>query len=153
MLRQSLYTLPQLIGIPGTVLADIAHSRAEIDQARLLVLAAARQIDLAGAKAALKEIGIAKVSHASCLRTPLTIHDQFTVPATALRIIDRAMQVHGAEGLSDDTPLPEMYAGQRTLRYADVRGLLFFVIMSELNKYSSRRVRTRCTSSRLGNRS
>lgn len=45
----------------GTVLADIAHCRAEIDQARLLVLAAARQIDLHGAKAALKEIGLAKV--------------------------------------------------------------------------------------------
>lgn len=46
----------------GTVLADIAHSRAEIDQARLLVLAAARQIDLHGAKAAMKDIGISKVS-------------------------------------------------------------------------------------------
>lgn len=46
----------------GTVLADIAHSRAEIDQGRLLVLAAARQIDLHGAKKAMKDIGIAKVS-------------------------------------------------------------------------------------------
>lgn len=45
----------------GTVLAEIAHSRAEIDQSRLLVLAAARQIDLAGAKGALQDIGIAKV--------------------------------------------------------------------------------------------
>ncbi len=43
------------------MLADIAHSRAELDQARLLVLSAARQIDLHGAKGALKEIGIAKV--------------------------------------------------------------------------------------------
>jgi len=46
----------------GTVLADIAHSRAEIDQSRFLVLAAARQIDIYGAKGALKEIGLAKVS-------------------------------------------------------------------------------------------
>lgn len=46
----------------GTVLADIAHSRAEIDQARFLVLAAARQIDKKGAKGALKDVGVAKVS-------------------------------------------------------------------------------------------
>jgi len=46
----------------GTVLADIAYSRAEIDQARLLVLAAARKIDQSGAKAAMKDIGIAKVT-------------------------------------------------------------------------------------------
>lgn len=50
-----------LIRSLGTVLAEIAHSRAELDQARLLVLSAARQIDLKGAKGALKEIGIAKV--------------------------------------------------------------------------------------------
>lgn len=56
----------------GTVLADIAHSRAELDQARFLVLSAARQIDLRGAKGALKEIGIAKVcSHPIMLR-PMT---------------------------------------------------------------------------------
>ncbi|KAK4686954.1 acyl-CoA dehydrogenase, partial [Tremellales sp. Uapishka_1] len=87
----------------GTVLADIAHSRAEIDQARLLVLAAARQIDLHGAKKAMKDIGIAK----------------FTVPTMALRVVDRAMQVYGAEGVSADTPLAYYYASLRTLRYAD----------------------------------
>ncbi|WVQ83307.1 hypothetical protein IAT38_005446 [Cryptococcus sp. DSM 104549] len=87
----------------GTVLADIAHSRAEIDQSRLLVLAAARRIDSVGAKGALQDIGIAK----------------FTVPNMALRVVDRAMQVHGAEGLSSDTPLAAFYGGLRTLRYAD----------------------------------
>ncbi|WVR04678.1 hypothetical protein IAU60_001689 [Kwoniella sp. DSM 27419] len=87
----------------GTVLADIAHSRAEIDQARLLVLAAARRIDVAGAKGALQDIGISK----------------FTVPTMALNVVDRAMQVHGAEGVSADTPLPYFYASLRTLRYAD----------------------------------
>jgi hypothetical protein len=46
---------------PGTVLADIARSRAEIDQARLLVLSAARRVDMVGAKGAMKEIGISKV--------------------------------------------------------------------------------------------
>ncbi|AFR97530.2 acyl-CoA dehydrogenase [Cryptococcus neoformans C23] len=87
----------------GTVLADIAHSRAEIDQSRLLVLAAARQIDVAGAKGALQDIGISK----------------FTVPKMALQVVDRAMQVHGAEGLSQDQPLASWYAQLRTLRFAD----------------------------------
>ncbi|ORX33911.1 acyl-CoA dehydrogenase/oxidase [Kockovaella imperatae] len=87
----------------GTVLADIAHCRAEIEQARFLVLSAARQIDLNRAKGALKEIGISK----------------FTVPGVALRVLDRAMQVYGAEGISQDQPLAAMYAGLRTLRYAD----------------------------------
>ncbi|RXK36300.1 acyl-CoA dehydrogenase [Tremella mesenterica] len=87
----------------GTILSDIANSRAEINQARLLVLTAARQIDLLGAKAAKKEIGIAK----------------FIVPNMALRIIDRAMQIHGAEGISQDTPLAYLYAQIRTLKYAD----------------------------------
>jgi acyl-CoA dehydrogenase len=47
---------------------------------------------------------------------------QFTVPQMALRVIDRAMQVHGAEGISQDTPLAAFYAGVRTLRFADVSG-------------------------------
>ncbi|OCF45832.1 acyl-CoA dehydrogenase [Kwoniella heveanensis CBS 569] len=87
----------------GTIVADIAHSRAEIDQARLLVLAAARRIDTEGAKGAMQDIGITK----------------FTVPTMALNVVDRAMQVHGAEGVSADTPLPYFYASLRTLRYAD----------------------------------
>lgn len=87
----------------GTILADIARSRADIDQARLLTLAAAKAVDQRKAKGALKEIGLAK----------------FTVPTVALQVIDRAMQVHGAEGISQDRPLAKMYAGVRTLRYAD----------------------------------
>ncbi|KAJ9127113.1 hypothetical protein QFC24_001348 [Naganishia onofrii] len=87
----------------GTILTDIARSRAEIDQARLLVLTAARQIDAVRAKGAMKEIGVAK----------------FTVPTMALQVVDRAMQAFGAEGISQDQPLAQMYAGLRTLRYAD----------------------------------
>ncbi|CCM02826.1 uncharacterized protein FIBRA_04938 [Fibroporia radiculosa] len=87
----------------GTVVSEIAHSRAEIESARLLVLSAALQIDKAKAKGALKEIGIAK----------------FVVPSMALRVVDRAMQAYGAEGLSQDTPLAGMYANLRTLRIAD----------------------------------
>ncbi|KAI1792876.1 acyl-CoA dehydrogenase NM domain-like protein [Ganoderma leucocontextum] len=87
----------------GTVIADIAKSRAEIEAARLLVYSAALQIDKVKAKGALKEIGIAK----------------FVVPSMACQVIDRAIQAYGAEGVSQDTPLAAMYAGLRTLRIAD----------------------------------
>jgi len=87
----------------GTIVEDIARSRAEIESARLLVLSAAYQIDKVKAKGALKEIGIAK----------------FIVPSMALQVVDRAMQSFGAEGISQDTPLAAWYAGLRTLRYAD----------------------------------
>ncbi|KAF8901717.1 acyl-CoA dehydrogenase/oxidase [Gymnopilus junonius] len=87
----------------GTVVADIAKSRAEIEAARLLVLSAAIQIDKYKAKGALKEIGIAK----------------FVVPSMALGVVDRAMQSFGAEGVSQDTELAGRWAGLRTLRIAD----------------------------------
>ncbi|KAH7916737.1 acyl-CoA dehydrogenase/oxidase [Hygrophoropsis aurantiaca] len=87
----------------GTVIADIAKSRAEIESSRLLVLSAALQIDKYKAKGALKEIGIAK----------------FVVPAMACGVVDRAMQAFGAEGLSQDQELASMFAGLRTLRLAD----------------------------------
>ncbi|GAA6013889.1 hypothetical protein JCM10207_008224 [Rhodosporidiobolus poonsookiae] len=89
----------------GTVVRDLAESRIAIDQARLLVLAAALVVDEhpERAKGALREIGMAKA----------------IVPRTVLEVIDRAMQLHGAEGISQDSPLPSMWAGVRTLRYAD----------------------------------
>ncbi|KAI6164922.1 acyl-CoA dehydrogenase/oxidase [Pisolithus thermaeus] len=86
-----------------TVVAEIAKSRAEIEGARLLVLSAALQIDKYKAKGALKEIGIAK----------------FVVPQMACTVVDRAMQAFGAEGLSQDQELANMYAQLRTLRMAD----------------------------------
>ncbi|KAG0659006.1 hypothetical protein C6P46_005391 [Rhodotorula mucilaginosa] len=89
----------------GKVVSDLAESRIEIDQSRLLVLAAALVVDKhpERAKGALREIGMAKA----------------LVPSTVLRIIDRAMQLHGAEGICQDQPLASMWAGVRTLRYAD----------------------------------
>lgn len=87
----------------GSVIADIAKSRAEIEAGRLLVLSAALQIDKYQAKGALKEIGIAK----------------FVVPSMALTVVDRAMQSFGAEGLSQDAELAMTWAGLRTLRIAD----------------------------------
>ncbi|KAL1927395.1 hypothetical protein VTP01DRAFT_4024 [Rhizomucor pusillus] len=87
----------------GTVIADIATSRIEIDQARFLVLSAAKKIDEAKAKGAMKEISMAKIA----------------APTMLLNVLDRAMQAHGARGISQDTPLAHFYAAARTLRYAD----------------------------------
>ena len=87
----------------GVIQEWIARARIEIEQARLLVLKAAWIIDNQGAKAARKEIAAIKV----------------VVPEMAEKIIDRAIQVHGGAGVSQDTPLAAMYAGIRTLRIVD----------------------------------
>lgn len=87
----------------GTIRADIANSRIEIDQARLLVLNAAYQMDTLGNKAARTEIAMIKV----------------VVPSMALRVIDRAIQAHGAAGVSEDFGLAAAWADARTLRIAD----------------------------------
>ncbi len=87
----------------GVVAAQIAEARIAIEQARLLVLKTAWLIDTVGAKAAATEIAAIKV----------------VVPRMACHVIDDAIQVHGAAGVSEDVPLAAMYAGARTLRIAD----------------------------------
>lgn len=87
----------------GVIQEWIAESRYEIEQARLLVLKTAWLIDQGGAKAARNEIAMIKVA----------------VPRMQLRVIDRAIQVFGAMGLSPDTPLSELFAMGRALRIAD----------------------------------
>ncbi|XP_031568863.1 acyl-CoA dehydrogenase family member 11-like [Actinia tenebrosa] len=87
----------------GIVQEQISLSRMEIDQARLLVLKAAYMLDTMGNKAARKEIAMAKV----------------VVARMACRVIDRAIQVHGGKGVSQDSPLPYFYALARSLRIAD----------------------------------
>jgi acyl-CoA dehydrogenase len=87
----------------GVILEWIAKSRIEIDTARLLVLNAAVKMDFHGAKSALKEIGQAKV----------------LVPQMGLTVIDRAIQIYGAAGVSQDTPLAYLWASVRGLRIAD----------------------------------
>jgi acyl-CoA dehydrogenase len=87
----------------GAVRQAIAHSRIEIDQARLLVMAAARAIDEGGAKGARKQIAMIKV----------------VAPNMALAVIDRAIQVHGGAGVCQDFPLAKAWASTRTLRLAD----------------------------------
>ncbi len=81
----------------------IAESRIEIEMARLLVMKAAWMMDTVGNKVARTEIAAIKVA----------------APAVALKVIDRAIQVHGGAGVSGDFPLARMYAHLRTLRLAD----------------------------------
>jgi acyl-CoA dehydrogenase len=87
----------------GTIRADIADSRMELEQARLLTLNAAQLMDTVGNKAARAEIAMIKV----------------VVPSAALRVIDRAIQAHGAAGVSEDFPLASAWAHTRTIRFAD----------------------------------
>lgn len=87
----------------GGNIDKIADSRMDIDMARLLTLKAAYMMDTVGNKVARSEIAQIKV----------------VAPNVALKVIDRAIQMHGGAGVSGDFPLAYMYAMQRTLRLAD----------------------------------
>lgn len=87
----------------GSVAEWIARSRMEIEQARLLVLKTAWMIDEVGARAARKEISMIKA----------------VVPTMHLNVVDRAIQVFGAMGLTPDSPLADLWIGGRCLRFAD----------------------------------
>ena len=87
----------------GVIQEWIADSRIEIEQARLLTLKTAWLMDTVGNKGARIEISAIKV----------------VAPNVALRVVDRAIQAHGGGGVSQDFPLAGMWAGLRTLRFAD----------------------------------
>jgi acyl-CoA dehydrogenase len=113
-----------LLADKGVVRETIADSRIEIDQARLLTLHAAWLMDTAGNKAARGAISAIKVA----------------VPQMAARVIDRAIQVHGGAGLSQDFPLAQAYALQRYLRLADGPDEVHRTVVAklELRKYAGR---------------
>jgi alkylation response protein AidB-like acyl-CoA dehydrogenase len=87
----------------GTIRADIAASRIEIEQARLLTLKAAYMMDTVGNKEARTEIAMIKV----------------VAPQAALHVLDRAIQAHGGAGVSENTFLAAAWANVRSLRLAD----------------------------------
>jgi acyl-CoA dehydrogenase len=87
----------------SSIRQDIAKSACEIEQARLLTLSAADKMDKLGNKEAKDLIAMIKI----------------VAPNMALKVIDRAMQIMGGKGVSDDTPLAHFYASARILRLAD----------------------------------
>ncbi|QWG23850.1 acyl-CoA dehydrogenase family protein [Bradyrhizobium sediminis] len=100
---QSRIAFGKALGEQGSVREDIAHSWCEIEQARLLTLRAAEKMDREGNKAARDMIAAAKV----------------VVPGMTARVIDRAIQIHGGAGVSQDTFLAEAYTYARFMRLGD----------------------------------
>lgn len=117
--------------------------RIELERTRLLVLEAADQLDRHGNKKARGILAMAKVHDFFCILYPkiyttcylvclrfysllislfyctFSVHEKVASPAMALKVLDTAMQVHGAAGVSGDTVLAHLWAASRTLRIAD----------------------------------
>ena len=115
----------KLLADQGTIRADIAESRMELEQARLLTLHTADLMDKVGNKAARREIAMIKI----------------IAPRAALKVLDRAIQAHGAAGVSDDVFLASAWAHTRTIRLADGPAEVHreAIARAELNQYEERR--------------
>jgi len=106
----------------GTIQQDIALSRLEIEQARLLTLKAAQMMDTVGNKVAAPEIAMIKV----------------VAPRMCLSVVDRSIQAHGGGGLHTDLPLGQFYTMARALRFADGPDEVHLRAISrqEINKFN-----------------
>ena len=111
----------------GVVIDAIARSRIEIEQARQHVLHTAWLLQTEGPKAARSQISQAKV----------------LAPNMALQVLDRAMQFHGGAGMSFDTPLPEMFAYQRTVRIGEGADEVHRELIAKLELAKQREARAR----------
>lgn len=105
------------------VLQQVAQSRCDVEQARLLVIAAAKAVDIEDVRAARLAVAIAKVS----------------VPKLAAAVIDRAIQIHGGRGVSQDTTLAQAYAHARSLRLADGPDEVHLLSIAKLEVKAKRR--------------
>jgi acyl-CoA dehydrogenase len=117
-------TFGKLLVEQGVVLQLISQSRCEIDQARLLCLNAAQMMDLHGNKKARQAISMIKI----------------VAPNVVCAVLDRAIQIHGGAGVSQDFPLAYFYASARTLRLADGPDEVHHLTVGrlEVQKYRSR---------------
>ena len=105
----------------GKNLEVVSRARIDIDACKLMVLRAAKAMDVLGNKEARVHVSAVKAM----------------VPEITCRIIDQAIQMHGATGISKWTPLAQMYAGQRTLRLADGPDEVHHMVVgrNEVQKY------------------
>jgi acyl-CoA dehydrogenase len=105
----------------GKNMEVVSRARIDIDAMRLMVLRAARAMDVLGNREARVYVSAAKAM----------------IPERVCEIIDQAIQMHGATGVSQWTPLADMYTGQRTLRLADGPDEVHHLVVSraELRKY------------------
>jgi len=108
------------LGQHGMAQEAIALSRCEIEQARLLTLQAATSLDAVGNKGA-KDPGNTSPPDAGAIRKSRDLIGMIKIvaPRMACAVIDRAIQIHGGGGLSQDYFLAQAYAGARSLRLAD----------------------------------